>query len=141
MEYIDQQLQQRVWQRVQNVGATTHPGPEGLLLEERTDEAQFLQMGQRELAAQSRERAAVLRGICKLSGIAEGQLPPKPPMQAEIVAWRSLLGRMERRLKEYTYLTGSAEFGVLYAGLAQMLQNSCILLAKQIVCPLRNGRK
>ena len=141
MDHIDQDLQMRVWQRVQSVGEPVHPGPEGLLLEERTDEAQFLQMGQRELAAQAAQRIAILRGICRLSDLPEGRLRPKPPVQADIVAWRSLLGRLVRRYGEYTRLGSDPAFGILYIGLADMVQTSCILLAKQAATPLRPGRK
>ena len=141
MEPIDQQLQQRVWQRVQTAAEAVRPGPEGLLLEERTDEAQFLQMGQRELANQAAQRIAILRGICRLSDIPEGMLRPKPPMQAEAVAWRSLLGRLVRRHGEYTRLSKDPEFGLIYDGLAKIAQTSCILLAKQAATPLRNARK
>ena len=141
MDCIDRELQMRVWQRVQSAGDSVRPGPEGLLLEERTEEAQFLKMGQRELAAQAAQRVAILRGICRLSDIPEGTLLPKPPVQAELVAWRSLLGRMVRRYGEYTRLGCDPEFGILYDGLAKMVQSSCMLLAKLAATPVRPGRK
>lgn len=147
MEYIDREKAQRVWQRVQSRQAPAPqpqglaPTPEGLVLEEVTDSLLYAQLAQqlkdntslRLLSQQAQSRAAVLRGICVLSGLtAPGQIP-KPSRQDNIpAALRRLMGRLLRRTEEYRRLCDHGEFGELYQGLAKLARESTLLLAQVI---------
>ena len=139
MGNLDRGLQQRVWERVQAPKTEAEPmAPQGLLLEELTDEVQFLQLGRKELAEQAAGRAAVLRGLCRILQLPEVGIRPKATRRAEAVAVRDLLGRLLRRHREYARLADHGEFGAIYAALAQQTQGSCLLLAKQTgTSPLR----
>jgi hypothetical protein len=145
MGKLDGNLQQRVWQRVQAMPTESveqAANPQGLLLEELTDEVQFLQLGRRELAQQAAGRAAVLRGLCRILQLPEVPVRPKANRRAEAVAIRDLMGRLLRRHKEYVRLSDHGEFGVIYAALATQTQGSCVLLAKQTgTSPLRKEEK
>lgn len=144
MEYIDREKAQRVWQRVQSRQAPASqpqglaPTPEGLVLEEVTDSLLYAQLAQqlkdntslRLLSQQAQSRAAVLRGICVLSGLtAPGQIP-KPSRQDNIpAALRRLMGRLLRRRAEYEKLCTHEEFGPLYRHLMEHTADSAVSLA------------
>ena len=146
MEHIDREKAQRVWQRVQShqtpipapQAHSLAPTPEGLVLEEITDSLLLNQLAQqikdntalRTLSQQAQNRAAILRGICVLSGVtAPGQIP-KPPRQDNIpAALRRLMGRLLRRRAEYETLCTHEEFGPLYRHLMEHTADSATSLA------------
>lgn len=136
MESIDQGLQQRVWQRVHERPETVTP--EGLLLDERTDAAQLRLWG---LGQQTAERIAILRTICRLSGIPDAGVSPKTEKRTDDIALRRLMGRLLRRHRQYTTLCDHPEYGILYDALAHMTKDTAVALAKQAGNPLRNGKK
>ena len=140
MEPIDSGLQQRVWQRVRSAPSDETPQPQELLLEERTDEVQLRHLGWNSTAAQTAARIAVLQGLCRLSGQAEGQLMPKPEQWNDPL--RRLVGRLLRRHRQYEALAAHPEYGTVYDALAHMTQTSVVTLLKQCgSTPLRNRRK
>lgn len=148
MEQIDREKAQRVWRRVQGDRSMSpmpvapaqilQPNPEGLLLGELTDTQLLLQLSRgkdsplRQLAAQSQSRAAVLRGICRLSGLSGPAELPKPEVKETSAALRRLMGQLLRRLREYRQLCAHEEFGPLYETLAHQTQDSAAALARII---------
>ena len=141
MEPIDRELQQRVWQRVQN--AAEPERPEGLLLEERTDAVQFRLLGLNSLAAQAKERTAILQGLCRLADIPDAHLLPTASAGSNDNALlRRLMTGLVRRYRRYTALAQQDEYGPVYAALAELTRSTCAQLAKHIgATPLRNSRK
>lgn len=139
MECIDQELQMRVWQRVQNAGEALRPGPEGLLLEERQDAALFRQLGHTALAEQAQQRAAVLQGICRLSGLPDATVLPKTGRTADgSAARRRIMESLLRREDHYEQLKDD-RYGALYRGLADHIRKSATTLAAYMgSAPLRN---
>ena len=136
MDKIDHELQQRVWQRVHERPETV--APEGLLLDERTDAAQLRLWGQ---GQQTAERIAILRTICRLSGIPDARVTPKTEVRSDDIALRRLMGRLLRRHRQYASLCDHPEYGILYDALAGMTRDAAVMLAKQAGAPLRNGKK
>ena len=139
MECINQALQMRVWQRVQNAGEATGPGPEGLLLEERQDAALLRQLGHKALAEQAQQRAAALQGICRLSGLPDATVLPKAdPAADSAVARQRIMENLLRRARSYAQLADD-HYGALYRSLADHTQKSAVALAAYIgSSPLRN---
>ena len=144
MEYIDREKAQRVWQRVQSRQAPAPQPqgltltPEGLVLEEMTDSLLLAQLAQqlkdstvlRTLSQQAQHRAAVLRGVCVLSGLTAPAQIPKPPRQDNVpAALRRLMGRLLRRRAEYETLCTHEEFGPLYRHLMEHTADSATSLA------------
>ena len=151
MEQFDREKAQRVWQRVQarqsvsppQYSVNQPPAPEGFVLEELMDGEAFLQLARQEkepangplrrLAAQAQERAAILKGICRLVGTAYPTQLPKTAGQDNIqAALRRLMGRLLRRHEQYCQLSEGGEFAPLYQELAQKIQHSMVLLAQAI---------
>lgn len=141
MEPIDTALQQRVWQRVQS--SPTPEPPEGLLLDERTDAAQFRLLGLNTLAAQAAERAAILQGLCRLADIADAQLHPTASVgSARMAQLRRLMVRLLHRHRRYGALAQQDDYSPVYAALCDTTKDSCTQLAKYIgTMPLHNGKK
>jgi len=139
MECIDQELQQRVWQRVQRTGVTAQPGTEGLLLEEREEAVLLRHLGHKQLAAQAEQRAVILQGICRLSGIPDATILPKADKTAnDTAARRRIMAALLRRVRQYEALSDD-QFGPIYASLARLAEKSCVLLATYVgSTPLRN---
>lgn len=143
MEHIDRDKAQRVWQRVQSQTpqASTAPAmtPDGLILEELTDQGLYRQLARQnsdhaaalgQLSQQSRHRASVLRGICKLSGLSVPAQMPKANRQENLsAALRLLMGRLLRRRTEYERLCDHEEFGPLYRRLMEHTADSATALA------------
>ena len=147
MDQFDREKAQRVWQRVQRertpeVGpAQIYPlNPEGLLLEELTDARLFLQLSRQNkesasgplhaLAAQTQSRAAVLKGICHLSGLTPPAQVPATEAQTQSAALRRLAGRLLRRYQEYRQLCDHAEYAPIYEELSAQAKNSAVALCR-----------
>ena len=117
--------------------------PEGLLLDERTDAAQFRMLGLKTLAEQALERAAILQGLCRLAGTEDAKLHPTASTgSAQMAQLRRLMVRLLHRHSRYQALAEHNEYGPIYAALGDMTKASCAQLAKYIgTMPLHNGRK
>ena len=133
MEALDAELQQRVWQRVQGSKPPEDPSPEGLRLEERSDAALLRLLGYKGIAAQCDRRAAVLQGICRLSGIPDATVHPRP--ERPNAPLRHLMGQLLRRQRAYCSLKTHGEYGCLFERLAQQTVDSCMLLAANMTAP------
>ena len=86
-----------------------------------------------QLAAQAQERAAVLKGICRLVGTDyPTQIPKTSAQENTQAALRRLMGRLLRRHEQYRQLCEQGEFALLYQALAPKVQGSALLLAQII---------
>lgn len=148
MDQFDREKAQRVWRRVQGertdlpANPLLQSNPEGLLLEELTDIRLLQQLAKqqrepvasalRALTSQAQSRAAVLRGICKLSSLTPPSSLPKLEGPELSTGLRRLMGRLLRRRLEYHRLTEQQEYGCLYEALGRETQESALTLARLI---------
>lgn len=148
MDQIDREKAQRVWRRVQGersalpANLLLQPNPEGLLLEELTDIRLLQQLSRQQkepvagflriLISQAQNRAAVVKGICRLSELVPPSIPPKAEDPALSSGLRRLMGRLLRRRQEYIRLSEQPEYGALYGALAEETLLSILTLARLI---------
>lgn len=149
MESIDRNLQQRVWQRVRSdpepppePPRSTVTGPEGFLLEELTDAALLQRLASsaresratalRQAASQCQNRAAVLRGLCRLNSTPLPTAPKPKPIDNPDATCRFVLGNLLRRTGEYEKLCSHGEYGPIYLLLTARTRESALLLTQAL---------
>ena len=147
MEY-DTRKEARVWQRVQNEKAETNPLLQGdhlpaLIMEQMQLSAIYLQLSRLlqgkdgaefvRLAREARAQAVCVKGILVLIN---GQSPQIAHMPVQITTvdavLRSCYGKELRLMKAYENRSGEAEYGPVFARLAQRGQAHCCALLELI---------
>ena len=143
MDQVDQQMAQRVWQRVR--GEPEKPGLSGLILAEYQAAADY-QLLQRRIPAKAalfrqlyedvRRHSACLMGIRALQG-ATGKKPvlPKPKEEPLPIMLRRCCGQSMKTAADYQSRTADPEYGAIFADLAREKQRHLRLLLEIVGDP------
>lgn len=143
METYDPQMAARVWARVQGHGDPDAHGLLGLIQEEFTDAALYLQLSRllqgkagvklRQMAEQEQTHAACLKGIYTLITGSRPATTAAPPHISSVPATlRMCYGREMRCLAQYEQRAGDPEYGKVFSKLAQQEQEHCRILLEVI---------
>ena len=138
MEQIDQQLQRRVWERVQGIGEPPRDPWRALLYPAQENGAVYqtlsMQMGQRvgeklrKLHREQRRCVACIKGLCRLRGepvkTPVVQLPKEPARRALEKCYH----REKRMWEDCENLAADSEHGVVFGRLAQQAREHCVTI-------------
>lgn len=140
MEKLDQEMQKRVWQRVQQ----GMPGKElpsrgnlkAWLLLARENTASYRQLARqisgnpkerlRRLEQQSRQWTECARGLCRLRGEDVKSVPAKPPQEPPRRMLEKCWNRELRLWREARSLDCDPEYGPVYSRMADQAMERCM---------------
>ena len=144
MEKLDQDLQKRVWERVQNRTQVNMPTLERAnlkpwVLAARENAAAYRALGEklpgqqarlRQLEQQAMSCAACLRGICVLRG-EQGKLPaPQIPKDQPRRMLEKCYHRERRLCEEAQRRAADPEHGIVFRSIARQGEERCAILAE-----------
>ena len=143
MKIYEPEKAAEIWKRVQGVPEPDAHSLLGLIQEEWTDSALYIQLSRliqgssgrklRQMAEQEQTHAACLTGIYTLITGSRPAVPAGPVKIGSIpAALRSCYGREMRCLARYEQRTADTEYGKVFAKLAQQEQEHCRLILEII---------
>ena len=129
MANYDNQMADRVWQRVRSTGERTELNLQGLIQQEAMGAAGYQQLARmlggrdgallEKIAREELDHAACLRGICKImKGECPGGKIPRPVGENPGVMLRRAFAGELKSMGEYEALTSHPEYGHVFASLA-----------------------